>query len=225
MELNFEIPFAIPHLPHHGFVGRDQELHDLRASLKVPEGTAQTKTVFYALIGTGGMGKTHLAIEYAYRYSKEYSAVFWINGASEMDANASFYDMARVIVREQAKCSVTPTPNYGEIALRLDLVGVLRSDGTLDNLNNSEKINQAVKCWLSLPKSTRWLLIFDNVDDLESFRIDSFFPGTCNGSIIITSRRQEVSRLARPAYVEGLDPEAANDLLLTLAGEETTPQC
>jgi tetratricopeptide (TPR) repeat protein len=55
------------------FTGRDEVLSQLRAAVS----NADT-VVLHALQGMGGVGKTALAIEYAYRYSSEYDLVWWI---------------------------------------------------------------------------------------------------------------------------------------------------
>ncbi len=58
-----------------GFVGRDATLEQIRERLRFG-GTA----VVQALHGMGGVGKTQLAIEYAYRYAEAYDVVWWIRG-------------------------------------------------------------------------------------------------------------------------------------------------
>ncbi|MDQ3761960.1 MAG: FxSxx-COOH system tetratricopeptide repeat protein [Actinomycetota bacterium] len=74
-----QLPGALPTVwnvgPRNpGFVGRDAMLVDLRDRLQ-SGGTA----VVQALHGMGGVGKTQLAIEYAYRYAEAYDVVWWIN--------------------------------------------------------------------------------------------------------------------------------------------------
>src|SRR4051794_23879828 len=114
IELNFKIPFRMPCLRYQNFVGRDQELVKMRTSLQRQDDINKTRTLIYGLIGTGGMGKTQLAIEYAYRYQQVYSAVFWVNGASELDTNISFLGIAGTIAKEQTNQMITL--NYSEIA-------------------------------------------------------------------------------------------------------------
>jgi hypothetical protein len=63
---------------------------------------------------------------------------------------------------------------------------------------NETVLNQvvsAVREWLNRSGNTSWLLVYDNVDDLETFRISNFFPNSMFGNIILTSRRPECSRL------------------------------
>ncbi|MGH3693374.1 MAG: FxSxx-COOH system tetratricopeptide repeat protein [Pseudonocardiaceae bacterium] len=57
-----------------GFVGRDATLRQLRERLR-SGGTA----VVQALHGVGGVGKTQVAIEYAYRYAGDYDLVWWVS--------------------------------------------------------------------------------------------------------------------------------------------------
>src|SRR5260370_42257218 len=43
----------------------------------------------YALCGLSGIGKTAIAIEYAYRHTQEYSAIFWIEATTQETILAS----------------------------------------------------------------------------------------------------------------------------------------
>ena len=56
-----------------GFTGRDQLLTDVRDAL-----LSGGRAVVQALAGMGGVGKTQLAAEYAYRFASGYHVVWWI---------------------------------------------------------------------------------------------------------------------------------------------------
>ncbi|KAL4898297.1 TPR-like protein [Aspergillus ambiguus] len=116
--------------------------------------------------GIGGIGKTQLAIAYAQRHRNIYSSVFWLNAASESALKDSFRLMAELIFDVQDP-------------------GVLQGDQVLVYVHQ----------WLSDTKNTRWLLIFDNYDEPDHFKIDKYYPHASHGFIIITTRR--------PALVAG----------------------
>src|SRR6266852_6114659 len=54
----------------------EEILEALHTQLHVEQVVALTQS--YALRGLGGIGKTQIALEYAYRHALEYSAIFWI---------------------------------------------------------------------------------------------------------------------------------------------------
>ena len=166
------------------------------------------------------MGKTQLALEYAYQHSAEYSAIFWVYGASASDVDIGFSNIMQAIVAQQAKVTWPNTnPDYQIISSKLGILGSLAKDGTISNDPTHRKdIHQAVHRWLSLPENNNWLLIFDNVDDIESFQIEGYFPKNSNGGrILITSRRSDFSGIAEASEIDGLQPEEAISLLLKLS--------
>src|SRR5262249_51373559 len=66
-----------------------------------------------------------------------------------------------------------------------------------------DRVVQAVKSWLE--EHTHWLLILDNVDDLELAR--SFLPTKPRGHILLTTRSQIVGHIAALFQVDALSPE------------------
>ena len=81
---------------------------------------------------------------------------------------------------------------------------------------NETVLNQvvsAVREWLNRSGNTSWLLVFDNVDDLETFGISDFFPNSASGNIILTSRRSECSRLGEGWELNVMQEEESITLL------------
>jgi tetratricopeptide (TPR) repeat protein len=75
----------LPQLRNPNFCGRQHILESLHKAL-----AGGGKGRIHAISGSGGVGKTQLALEYAYRHSDEYAAIWWLP-ASEPNTLASFF--------------------------------------------------------------------------------------------------------------------------------------
>ncbi len=73
------------------FTDRDDTLEALHRYFFSGQ-TQQTRT--QALYGPGGIGKTHLAIEYVYRYQQEYQATLWLNATPPELLSANILSLA-----------------------------------------------------------------------------------------------------------------------------------
>jgi len=82
----------VPHLRNPNFTGRQQELDDLRASLLKGETAALVQP--RAIHGLGGVGKTQLAVEYAYRHSADYDAVWWVRSEDPTTLASDYASLA-----------------------------------------------------------------------------------------------------------------------------------
>ncbi|KAK7973201.1 hypothetical protein PG988_007335 [Apiospora saccharicola] len=172
---NFSVTFSLSDVPEtQHFVAREGELAEIRSSLS-SDGSRRV----IVLHGLGGIGKTQIAITYAKRYRDEYSAVFWLNIKDEASIQQSFIKVATQIMQQYPDASL------------------LSAEG---KRQSHEETIEAVKAWLSLPNNTRWLLIYDNLDNprltnsAEGAGIDihQFLPTAYQGSIIITTRSSQV---------------------------------
>jgi tetratricopeptide (TPR) repeat protein len=116
------------------FTGREDILLQLRAGVA----TDVTAVVPHALHGFGGVGKTQVAIEYAYRYRSEYDVVWWISADQPHLVRSSLAALAPHLKLP------SPTATGIEEAATAVLDALRRGD-----------------------PHDRWLLIFDNADQPE----------------------------------------------------------
>jgi len=87
-----------------------------------------------------------------------------------------------------------------------DLLGLPEKDAADPNV-----LIAAVKKWLT--DLTRWLLIFDNADNLQL--LERFLPDEIKGHILLTTRSQSTGQFAhRGILVEPLDDHSGAELLL-----------
>jgi tetratricopeptide (TPR) repeat protein len=119
------------------FTGRSALLDELRERLT----THATARVPCALHGLGGVGKTQLAIEYAYRYASSYQVVWWIPADQTALVRASL----------------------AALAPRLGITGLVpgRVEDALAAVLDALRRGQPYE---------RWLLVFDNADQPDSIR-------------------------------------------------------
>jgi tetratricopeptide (TPR) repeat protein len=80
----------IPHLRNPNFTGRESLLAELRAALTSGQPAALTQ----AISGLGGVGKTQLAVEYAYRHAAEYDVVWWVRAEGPATLTADYAGLA-----------------------------------------------------------------------------------------------------------------------------------
>ena len=82
---------------------------------------------------------------------------------------------------------------------------------------DQNEVIDAVKLWLE--DHVGWLLVFDNADDLSL--VKDFMPTTKKGHVLLTTRSQATSRIARGLYLEVMTPEEGALFLLRRAGSIT----
>src|SRR6266568_1125947 len=77
------------------FTGREEILEALHTQLGVDRTVALTQST--ALHGLGGVGKTQIALEYAYRHAFEFNAVFWIEAETSESIISGLLAVAEVL--------------------------------------------------------------------------------------------------------------------------------
>ncbi len=180
---NEAAPSSAWHVPYRRnpfFVGREDVLNQIHDNLMRHDSTHEVQP--QVLIGLGGIGKTQLAIEYAYRYREVYDWVFWL----------------------RAETQGTLIADITSILDRLSLA----KGGEQDQ----HTILSSFKHWLTT--HSQWLLILDNVDDLQV--IYDLLPES-KGHILLTARAQALT-FGKSIEVKEMKREEGMLFLLRRAG-------
>jgi hypothetical protein len=162
--------WSVPFDRNPRFVGRSTLLAELEAKL-APAGPFKKM----AVVGLGGVGKTQIALELAYRTRDKFPrrSIFWVPALSVDSIRKAFLDIAR----------------------QLDVPGLEEPEADLLGL---------VQQHLSGKSTGQWLLIVDNADDADvlsescasnasSVRLADCLPRSECGAILITTRSYKVA--------------------------------
>jgi tetratricopeptide (TPR) repeat protein len=170
------------------FKGREKALEELRAALNGGKGAA---VVGRALHGLGGVGKTRLAIEYAWAREADYSALLFVRADSPAALNANLAALAGASVLD------LPEKEAREDAAKIE----------------------AVLRWLGA--NPTWLMILDNVDDPGAVKaVTELMPRLKGGHVIVTARASNFPATVRKLEVDVLDEDAATQFLLERTADD-----
>ncbi len=87
--------WSVPYPRNPFFTGRETLLSHVQELLTQEHRMALTQSL--ALSGLGGIGKTQIALEYAYHYRHHYRFVFWMNAATQDGLLADMVRIARLL--------------------------------------------------------------------------------------------------------------------------------
>jgi tetratricopeptide (TPR) repeat protein len=157
------------------FTGRDKDLRQLRDELRT-----RRMAVFQPLTihGLGGVGKTQVALEYAHRFRADYDIIWWMDCGQAQYVDASLADLGQRL-HEEFGVSV---PEEGGISEVCRQVLQTLSEGLPDK---------------------RWLLIYDNAEDVE--QLTTLLPGG-GGHVLITSQNKQWQDMGTSLEVEKFRP-------------------
>ncbi|KAJ8132094.1 hypothetical protein O1611_g1537 [Lasiodiplodia mahajangana] len=124
----------------------------------------------FALYGMGGIGKTQLALEYAYTRKSEFDAIFWITADSKANIAECFSNIALSL-------GIATESEVSDLTVSFSILLRWLSNPTkvMTTPGGGEKVTDA-----------SWLIIFDNADDISL--MSEFWPSTGVGSVLITTR-------------------------------------
>ncbi len=159
--------------------GRGDDLAELENALD------ETGLRSHVLHGLGGIGKTRLAVEYAWKHGRRYSAVLFVLADSPDGLNSGLAGLARA-----------------------DLLALPERDDPSEN-----EVTSAVLRWLR--ENPGWLLILDNVDTKEALiAVTRLLPAFTEGRVLITSRRRDWPPGIHRQPLDVIPLAAATDFLL-----------
>jgi tetratricopeptide (TPR) repeat protein len=162
------------------FTGRESQLAQLEENL-----FAKDQTTKMAITGLGGVGKTQLVLELAYRAREKHKncSVVWIPATNMESLQQAYLDVAQQL----------GIPGWEE---------------------EKADVKKLVQGYLSKESAGQWLLVFDNADDIEmwiakprsvqgSGRLIEYLPRSKQGCIVFTTRdRKTAVKLARQNVIE-----------------------
>ena len=157
------------------FFGRGEVMTRIDESL-LPErqrGVEEYETVSsFAIYGLGGLGKTQTAIEYAHSRKGQFDAIFWVQADEEAKLAESFEQIA-------IHLGLATKSELADQAVSRNVVLGWLANPRKENPESTE-INDT-----PAPNAS-WLLIFDNVEDINL--VMDYWPTAMTGSLLITSR-------------------------------------
>ncbi len=175
------------------FKGRDEALTQLDRSFRQHGSAAIVQP--QAIHGLGGIGKTRLAIEYAWRHQDDFTAFLFVSANTPDDFERNLAALSR------PDCLDLPETQAPQ----------------------QEEQRDAVVRWLQ--QNRGWLLILDNVDTDEGVRaVKALVAKLRGGHVLITSRVTEWGRGVHPLALDVLQPDDAVALLLESAQSWRPPR-
>lgn len=200
----YRLPLELPFARNEKFVGRQKEIDEISHVLHSADGSTSRRTV--VIRGAPGVGKSQLALEYAYRSYKNYSAVIWVSAKS-----------ASILLGDLITVAKTIRPSGDDTNVQ----SVSPDSNEWIQSNKEARVAKIlVKSWLSKPDNDEWLLILDGADDYKWNDLKEIIPLAPHGKVIITTQNSELKRFASGEVLVGpMNQQDALDLLCSAGSE------
>jgi tetratricopeptide (TPR) repeat protein/DNA-binding XRE family transcriptional regulator len=179
--------WSVPYRRNAFFTGRDDILPLLRVTF-LAQHTSSVPRLPLALSGLAGVGKSQIALEYAYRYREHYHTVLWLRAASS-DVLVSDVTAVTHLLDLPEKDAANPT----------ELIKALK-----DWLKPLTR-------WLLIFDNVE----FDNVENVQL--LDDFLSTEMKGHVLLTTLSQITGTHADPIAVEHMHTNTGAELLLRRA--------
>jgi tetratricopeptide (TPR) repeat protein len=185
----------LPYRRNPNFTGREEQLAALASQLDQGAATVAV-TQAQAVHGTGGIGKTSLAVEYAYRHRARFEVVWWVRAAEPASLVGDYAALAGVLGLAEADRA---DQQMAALAVRRWLEDHDRWLLVLDNAQ--------------APETPTGL-------DPPLGRLVDLIPQVVHGQALITTRDARWKRAATLAELDLFTPEEAVRFLLARSGSE-----
>ncbi|KAK6532777.1 hypothetical protein TWF281_006953 [Arthrobotrys megalospora] len=234
----YNIPSYLPYPRNLNFTGREEVFTKIRKLFWSSNSTNEPLVYspgrrVVALSGIGGSGKTHTALEYAYRYKNEYSAIFWLNATNKAELEKAARKAIESIISTNTRNTENDTKDdcnktYLRVAhsLGIHTKGIVSDETLMKAVAGLSPIN-CLGNWLRRESNDRWLIILDGYDESKILveEIDKLLHLNDAGNVLITSRLpnsyQECSEIRIPDRME--EPDAM-ELLSKVSGISVTQE-
>lgn len=214
----------LPFTQLENFSGREDTLEDMKSLLSStsPEKGRLCERAVVVLQGMGGIGKSQIALEYLYRNSEDYSAVFWVDATNPNTVEESGRGIMESLIAHYAQKHQGGL-DFADIAIDLGIPGQITNEGLLTDRAASAAWT-FVRKWLARDGNSGWCLVIDGLNiESDTERMRGLLPSSAYGHIIATSR------VTVPGYkcidIPVLDKESGLKLLLSDQAEADKSKC